>query len=175
MKRGALAALAILIAAAVVGALPDLRPYDLVLFGEASADAGHAQVGFRVAAALRRMNLTAGCLLIAVQALNQLIALALERRFESDIAAIGPLGPSVTGPGGGYGAMAFAGADGWFLAGLMRRMELPIAARWAHIVLNYPNVRREEAGLWPRSDELDGVVLMRGPLRWVRGRAPAGR
>ena len=31
----------------------------------------------------------AGCLLIAVQALNQLIALALERRFESDIAAIG--------------------------------------------------------------------------------------
>lgn len=30
--------------------------------------------------------------------------------------------------------------------------------RWAHIVLNYPNVRREEAGLWPRSDELDGVV-----------------
>lgn len=41
-------------AAAIVGAVPDLRPYDLVLFGEASADAGHAQVGFRVAAALRR-------------------------------------------------------------------------------------------------------------------------
>jgi anaerobic dimethyl sulfoxide reductase subunit A len=30
--------------------------------------------------------------------------------------------------------------------------------RWAHIVLNYPNVTREEAGLWPREDELDGVV-----------------
>ena len=30
--------------------------------------------------------------------------------------------------------------------------------RWAHIVLNYPNVTREEAGLWPRSDHLDGVV-----------------
>ncbi len=30
--------------------------------------------------------------------------------------------------------------------------------RWAHIVLNYPNVTREEAGLWPRSDNLDGVV-----------------
>ena len=30
--------------------------------------------------------------------------------------------------------------------------------RWAHIVLNYPNVTREEAGLWPRDDELDGVV-----------------
>jgi len=30
--------------------------------------------------------------------------------------------------------------------------------RWAHIVLNYPNVRREEAGLWPRSDQWEGVV-----------------
>ncbi|OQX33292.1 MAG: molybdopterin oxidoreductase [Candidatus Sedimenticola endophacoides] len=30
--------------------------------------------------------------------------------------------------------------------------------RWAHIVLNYPNVSREEAGLWPRNDQLDGVV-----------------
>ncbi len=30
--------------------------------------------------------------------------------------------------------------------------------RWAHIVLNYPNVTREEAGLWPRDDQYDGVV-----------------
>ncbi|MDQ2088929.1 molybdopterin-containing oxidoreductase family protein [Marimonas arenosa] len=30
--------------------------------------------------------------------------------------------------------------------------------RWAHIVLNYPNVSREEAGLWPRNDHLDGVI-----------------
>ncbi len=30
--------------------------------------------------------------------------------------------------------------------------------RWAHIVNNYPNVSREEAGLWPRQDERDGVV-----------------
>jgi len=30
--------------------------------------------------------------------------------------------------------------------------------RWAHIVLNYPNVSREEAGLWPRQDQWDGVV-----------------
>ena len=30
--------------------------------------------------------------------------------------------------------------------------------RWAHIVLNYPNVKREEAGLWPRTDNLDGVI-----------------
>ncbi len=41
-------------AAAITGALPDLPPYDLVLFGAASADAGHAQVGVRVACALRR-------------------------------------------------------------------------------------------------------------------------
>ncbi len=30
--------------------------------------------------------------------------------------------------------------------------------RWAHCVLNYPNVRREEIGLWPRGDQLDGVI-----------------
>jgi len=30
--------------------------------------------------------------------------------------------------------------------------------RWAHIVLNYPNVTREEAGLWPRADNMDGVI-----------------
>ncbi|MCB1832845.1 MAG: molybdopterin-dependent oxidoreductase, partial [Geminicoccaceae bacterium] len=28
---------------------------------------------------------------------------------------------------------------------------------WAHCVLNYPNVSREEIGLWPRSDQYDGV------------------
>lgn len=41
-------------AAAIAGALGELRPYDLVLFGASSADAGHAQVGVRVACALRR-------------------------------------------------------------------------------------------------------------------------
>lgn len=30
--------------------------------------------------------------------------------------------------------------------------------RWAHCVLNYPDVAREEIGLWPRGDNLDGVV-----------------
>lgn len=30
--------------------------------------------------------------------------------------------------------------------------------RWAHCVLNYPNVKREEVGLWPRDDELDGTI-----------------
>lgn len=30
--------------------------------------------------------------------------------------------------------------------------------RWAHLVLNYPNLKREEIGLWPRGDQLDGVI-----------------
>jgi anaerobic dimethyl sulfoxide reductase subunit A len=30
--------------------------------------------------------------------------------------------------------------------------------RWAHVVLNYPHVKREEAGCWPRDDQLDGVI-----------------
>ena len=30
--------------------------------------------------------------------------------------------------------------------------------RWAHCVLNYPNVKREEIGTWPRSDDLDGKI-----------------
>ena len=30
--------------------------------------------------------------------------------------------------------------------------------RWAHCVLNYPNVRREEVGLWPRGDRTDGTI-----------------
>ncbi len=30
--------------------------------------------------------------------------------------------------------------------------------RWAHCVLNYPNVKREEIGMWPRNDSWDGVI-----------------
>jgi anaerobic dimethyl sulfoxide reductase subunit A len=30
--------------------------------------------------------------------------------------------------------------------------------RWAHCVLNYPNVKREEIGLWPRRDKTDGQI-----------------
>jgi len=30
--------------------------------------------------------------------------------------------------------------------------------RWAHCVLNYPNVARQEIGLWPRQDQMDGVI-----------------
>lgn len=38
--------------------------------------------------------------------------------------------------------------------------------RWAHCVLNYPNVKREEIGLWPRQDELDGVIPNIRGLFW---------
>jgi anaerobic dimethyl sulfoxide reductase subunit A len=30
--------------------------------------------------------------------------------------------------------------------------------RWAHAVLNYPKLKREELGLWPREDALDGQI-----------------
>ncbi len=30
--------------------------------------------------------------------------------------------------------------------------------RWAHCVLNYPDVKREEIGCWPRNDALDGQI-----------------
>jgi len=30
--------------------------------------------------------------------------------------------------------------------------------RWAHLVLNYPKVKREEIGCWPRNDNLDGLI-----------------
>lgn len=30
--------------------------------------------------------------------------------------------------------------------------------RWAHAVLNYPNLKREEIGLWPREDKTDGLI-----------------
>ena len=47
------------------------------------------------------------------------------------LGAVGPLTPS----SGGYGDAAFAGSDGRFVAGLLRRLSTPIASRWAHIVL----------------------------------------
>lgn len=47
----------------------------------------------------------------------------------------GPLGPGVTGPGGGYGPLLFQNANGPFLATLMRRMTAPVASRWSAIVL----------------------------------------
>lgn len=68
---------------------------------------------------------------------------------------IGNLGGCAEGVGKGWHAEAVAypydeWSNVWFAS--------IKSDRWAHIVLNYPNVSREEAGLWPRNDNLDGVV-----------------
>jgi anaerobic dimethyl sulfoxide reductase subunit A len=68
---------------------------------------------------------------------------------------IGVLGGSAEGVGKAWHAEAVAYpydqyANIWFSS--------IKSDRWAHCVLNYPNVSREEIGLWPRQDELDGVI-----------------
>jgi anaerobic dimethyl sulfoxide reductase subunit A len=68
---------------------------------------------------------------------------------------IGKLGGSSEGVGKGWHAEAVAYpydqyANIWFQA--------IKSDRWAHCVLNYPNVRREEIGLWPRQDNTDGQI-----------------
>nr|WP_295660544.1 hypothetical protein [Polymorphobacter sp.] len=47
------------------------------------------------------------------------------------LGSVGPLTPDA----GGYGPSIFASSDGRFVAGLLRRLRTPVAARWAHIVL----------------------------------------
>jgi len=68
---------------------------------------------------------------------------------------IGKLGGCAEGVGKGFHSEAVAypydeNANIWYAS--------IKSDRWAHIVLNYPNVSREEAGLWPRNDQWDGVV-----------------
>ncbi len=68
---------------------------------------------------------------------------------------IGVLGGSSEGVGKAWHAEAVAYpydqfANVWFAS--------IKSDRWAHCVLNYPNVKREEIGLWPRTDNLDGVI-----------------
>jgi anaerobic dimethyl sulfoxide reductase subunit A len=68
---------------------------------------------------------------------------------------IGVLGGSAEGVGKAWHAEAVAYpydqyANIWFAA--------IKSDRWAHCVLNYPNVSREEIGLWPREDQMDGVI-----------------
>lgn len=57
------------------------------------------------------------------------------------IDGVGPLTPDL----GGYGADAFAGTDGRFAAGLLRRLRVPVASRWAHIVLGRALLTRAAA------------------------------
>lgn len=68
---------------------------------------------------------------------------------------IGILGGSAEGVGKGWHAESVAYpydeyANVWYAS--------IKSDRWAHCVLNYPNVKREEVGLWPRTDKLDGVI-----------------
>ena len=68
---------------------------------------------------------------------------------------IGKLGGCAEGVGKGWHAEGTAHpydqyANVWF-ASLK-------SDRWAHCVLNYPNVKREEIGLWPRQDNTDGQI-----------------
>jgi anaerobic dimethyl sulfoxide reductase subunit A len=68
---------------------------------------------------------------------------------------IGILGGCAEGVGKGWHAEGTAYpydeyANVWFAA--------IKSDRWAHCVINYPNVKREEVGLWPRQDNLDGVI-----------------
>ncbi|MBY0430846.1 MAG: molybdopterin-dependent oxidoreductase [Rhodospirillales bacterium] len=68
---------------------------------------------------------------------------------------IGKLGGCAEGVGKGWHAEGVAYpydefSNVWFAA--------IKSDRWPHCVLNYPNVKREEVGLWERSDNLDGVI-----------------
>ncbi|MES9859173.1 MAG: molybdopterin-dependent oxidoreductase [Sedimenticola sp.] len=68
---------------------------------------------------------------------------------------IGKLGGCAEGVGKGFHTEAVAYpydqyANVWFQA--------IKSDRWAHCVINYPNVKREEIGLWPREDNTDGQI-----------------
>lgn len=68
---------------------------------------------------------------------------------------IGILGGCAEGVGKGWHAESVAypydeNANLWFAS--------IKSDRWAHCVLNYPNVKREEIGCWPRNDETDGQI-----------------
>ena len=82
----------------------------------------------------------------------------------------GPLTPAM----GGYGTAIFTGSDGRFVAGLLRRLDTPLASRWAHIVLRRALLSQSAApeGVAPadwiawraavllRMGEADGAVLL---------------
>ena len=82
----------------------------------------------------------------------------------------GPLTPAM----GGYGMAAFTGSNGRFVAGLLHRIDAPLASRWAHIVLRRALMSQSAAptGIAPadwigwraalllRMGEADGAVAM---------------
>jgi hypothetical protein len=72
----------------------------------------------------------------------------------------------------GLGSAPFKGASGAFLAGLMRRMETPIASRWAHIALRNLLLARVEA---PRNVNPVDWTAERAWLLLRMGEADAAR
>ncbi len=67
---------------------------------------------------------------------------------------IGVVGGSSEGIGKGWHPIAYAWWDDywniWFAS--------IKTDKWPDVVLKYPNLKREDIGLWPRNDELDGVI-----------------
>jgi anaerobic dimethyl sulfoxide reductase subunit A len=68
---------------------------------------------------------------------------------------IGKLGGSAEGVGKAWHSEPVAGPMDEFANVWSASIK---SDRWAHCVLNYPNVRREEIGLWPRQDPMDGLI-----------------
>lgn len=69
---------------------------------------------------------------------------------------IGKLGGSSEGIGKGYHVEGSAlPMDKWSMGEYAAAIK---SDRWAHCVLNYPNVQREEIGLWPKFDGTDGRI-----------------
>ncbi|NNC71621.1 MAG: hypothetical protein HKN78_01960 [Sphingomonadaceae bacterium] len=83
---------------------------------------------------------------------------------------VGPLNPT----NGGYGRDSFAGFDGRYLQGLMRRLDAPVPSRWLHISLRRallsevptaasvspPDWIAERAWLLLRMGEVDGARML---------------
>ncbi len=88
----------------------------------------------------------------------------------ASVEVAGPLTPAM----GGYGLGTFTGSDGRFLTGLLRRLDTPLASRWAHIVLRRALLSQSAApeGIAPadwiawraavllRMGEADGAVML---------------
>ena len=83
------------------------------------------------------------------------IPVELPQHARRDPALVGALDPEQLG----LGSNPWGGASGAFLSGLMRRMETPIASRWAHIALRNALLARSPA---PRNVN---------PVEWTAERA----
>ena len=90
-----------------------------------------------------------------IRKLAQMYATTRPAALQAMTGNIGILGGSAEGVGKGWQSESVAypydeNANIWYAS--------IKSDRWAHCVLNYPNAKREEVGLWPRTDKLDGVI-----------------